>query len=36
MLSHTGRTYRVLDADPSDEAEDIPTQPFPHFTRRVG
>jgi hypothetical protein len=34
MLSHTGRTYRVLDADPY-EAEDIPTQPFPHFTRRV-
>jgi hypothetical protein len=31
-LSHTGRTYRVPDADPSDEAEDIPTQPFPHFT----
>ncbi|KAJ7805956.1 hypothetical protein B0H14DRAFT_3882593 [Mycena olivaceomarginata] len=34
-LSHTGRTYRVPDADPSDEAEDIPTQPFPHFTRRI-
>ncbi|KAJ7301633.1 hypothetical protein DFH08DRAFT_978570 [Mycena albidolilacea] len=34
-LSHTGRTCRVLDADPSDEAEDIPTQPFPHFTRRI-
>jgi hypothetical protein len=31
-LSHTGQTYRVLDADPLDEAEDIPTQPFPHFT----
>ncbi|KAJ7747604.1 hypothetical protein B0H14DRAFT_3514029 [Mycena olivaceomarginata] len=31
-LSHTGWTYRVPDADPSDEAEDIPTQPFPHFT----
>jgi hypothetical protein len=28
-LSHTGRTYRVPDTDPLDEAEDIPTQPFP-------
>jgi hypothetical protein len=28
----TGRTYRVPDADPSDEAEDILTQPVPHFT----
>jgi hypothetical protein len=26
------RTYRVPDTDPSDEAEDIPTQPFPYFT----
>ncbi|KAJ7756140.1 hypothetical protein B0H14DRAFT_3512248 [Mycena olivaceomarginata] len=34
-LSHTGRTYRVPDADPSDEADDIPTQPVPHFTRRI-
>jgi hypothetical protein len=34
-LSHTGRTYRVPDTDPSDEAEDIPTQPVPHFTRRI-
>jgi hypothetical protein len=34
-LSHTGRTYRMPDANPSDEAEDIPTQPFPHFTRCI-
>ncbi|KAJ7806332.1 hypothetical protein B0H14DRAFT_3484147 [Mycena olivaceomarginata] len=34
-LSHTERTYRMPDADPSDEAEDIPTQPFPHFTRHI-
>jgi hypothetical protein len=31
----TGRTHHVPDADPSDEAEDIPTQPIPHFTRRI-
>ncbi|KAJ7810763.1 hypothetical protein B0H14DRAFT_3480298 [Mycena olivaceomarginata] len=30
-----GRTYRVPDTDPSDEAEDIPTQPVPHFTQRI-
>ncbi|KAJ7794568.1 hypothetical protein B0H14DRAFT_3496857 [Mycena olivaceomarginata] len=34
-LSRTGRTYRVPDTDPSDEAEDILTQPVPHFTRRI-
>ncbi|KAJ7747883.1 hypothetical protein B0H14DRAFT_3513953 [Mycena olivaceomarginata] len=34
-LSHTGRTHRAADAEPSDEADDIPTQPFPHFTRRI-
>jgi hypothetical protein len=34
-LSRTGRTYRVPDADPSDEAHNIPTQPVPHFTRRI-
>ncbi|KAJ7301539.1 hypothetical protein DFH08DRAFT_978630 [Mycena albidolilacea] len=34
-LSYTRQTYCVPDTDPSDEAEDIPTQPFPHFTRHI-
>ncbi|KAJ7819754.1 hypothetical protein B0H14DRAFT_3472801 [Mycena olivaceomarginata] len=34
-ISRAGWTYHVPDTDPSDEAEDIPTQPVPHFTRRI-
>jgi hypothetical protein len=34
-ISRTGQTYPVPDADPSDETEDIPTQPVPHFTRHI-
>jgi hypothetical protein len=34
-ISCTGRTYCMPDADPSDKAEDILTQPIPHFTRRI-
>jgi hypothetical protein len=34
-ISRTRWTYSVPDADPSDEAEDILTQPFPHFTQRI-
>jgi hypothetical protein len=34
-ISRTGQTYRVPDADPSDKAEVILTQPVPHFTRCI-
>jgi hypothetical protein len=34
-LSHTRWTYCVPDTDPLDKADNIPTQPVPHFTRRI-